>query len=126
MNTRKREASDITRSEEPLIPPDLIPSDYVQEGELSETPVSEEVAQQKNLEENIRQNVRAHLAVSVLRECADHIENAGRLIITPLVGGNLLGVVVVMMQASSWKKSAGLRCFETVWGTEESDDGKTN
>ncbi len=102
-----------------------VPDDYVQDGETVETPVSEEVDQQAHLEQVIDNAGRAHLAAELLREEADRITNQGNLAITPPSGAGLLGVVVAMMQASGWKKSAAMRCFDAVWGFQQEDsDGK--
>jgi hypothetical protein len=108
--------SDITSS--------VIPDDYVQEGESFETSVAEEVAHQRNMDRAIDNRDRAKLVAEVLRESALHIEEQGNIGITPAIGGTLLGVVVAMMQASGWKKAAGIACFDSVWGFEEGYDGK--
>ena len=112
--------SDITN------PGRVVPDDYVQDGEAVETPVSEEIHQQRNLDQAFDKRLRARMAASVLREAADHIEAQGNITITPAVGGSVLGVVVAMMQESGWKKHAGMSAFDSVWGYEEGfDDGES-
>lgn len=105
---------------------EVVPDDYVQDGEAVETPVSEEVAQQRHLDQASDNRGRANLAAEVLREVADHIQAQGNITITPAVGGSVLGVLVAMMQESGWKKNAGLIAFSSVWGFEEGfDDGES-
>ncbi len=94
----------------------LVPDGYVEDA-TAETPVSEEVAHQQQLDFEAN---RAKLAATVLRETADTLEQQARLAITPAIGGSLMGVLVAMMQASGWKRQAALMSFNSVWGDDES------
>lgn len=102
--------------------PAVVPADYVQEGECAETPVSEELEQQRHLDTRVDENERAKLAVQVIRAVADDIEARGDIRISPTQGGNLLGVVVAMMQQSGWKKGPAKLAFDTVWGVDDDNE----